>query len=103
MAVTRMAPDAWCDCGISKYHVEASGDDFNMICMHLGLPVAAKMNYKHDFPEMYNHVSQVVFFHNSEYQRVARAKLEALDSGCCAAGAGPARPPAAVPLDICQV
>ena len=79
LAVTKMVPDAWCDCGISKYHVEASGDDFNMICMHLGLPVAAKMNYKHNFPEMYNHVSQVVFFHNSEYQRVARAKLEALD------------------------
>ena len=80
LAVTKIVPDAWCDCGISKYHVEASGDDFNMICMHLGLPVAAKMNYKHDFPEMYNHVSQVVFFHNSEYQRVARAKLEVLDS-----------------------
>jgi hypothetical protein len=40
--------------------------------------VAAKMNYKHDFPEMYNHVSQVVFFHNSEYQRTPRAKLEEL-------------------------
>lgn len=80
LAVTRNVPDVWCDCGISKYHVEASGDDFNMICMHLGLPVAAKMNYKHDYPEMYNHVSQVVFFHNSEYQRVARAKLEEMDS-----------------------
>jgi hypothetical protein len=80
LAVARCVPDTWCDCGISKYHLEASGDDFNMICMHLGLPVAAKMNYKHDFPEMYNHVSQVVFFHNSEYQRIPRAKLEALDS-----------------------
>lgn len=80
LAVTRNVQDVWCDCGISKYHVEASGDDFNMICMHLGLPVAAKMNYKHDYPEMYNHVSQVVFFHNSEYQRVARAKLEEMDS-----------------------
>jgi hypothetical protein len=80
LAVAKNVPDVWCDCGISKYHLEASGDDFNMICMHLGLPVAAKMNYKHDFPEMYNHVSQVVFFHNSEYQRVPRAKLEALDS-----------------------
>jgi hypothetical protein len=80
LAVMKNIPDTWCDCGISKYHVEASGDDFNMICMHLGLPVAAKMNYKHDFPEMYNHVSQVVFFHNSEYQRVARAKLEVLDT-----------------------
>ena len=80
LAVARNVPDVWCDCGISKYHVEASGDDFNMICMHIGLPVAAKMNYKHDFPEMYNHVSQVVFFHNNEYQRTPRAKLEALNS-----------------------
>jgi hypothetical protein len=80
LAVARPVPDTWCDCGISKYHVEASGDDFNMICMHLGLPVAAKMNYKHDFPEMYNHVSQVVFFHNSQYQRVPRASLESMHS-----------------------
>ena len=80
LAVAKRVPDTWCDCGISKYHMEASGDDFNMICMHLGLPVAAKMNYKHDFPEMYNHVSQVVFFHNSEYQRVPRAKLEVLET-----------------------
>ena len=80
LSVAKNVPDGYCDCGISKYHMEASGDDFNMLCMHLGLPVAAKMNYKHDFPEMYNHVSQVVFFHNSEYQRASRAKLEALES-----------------------
>lgn len=80
LAVSRNVPDTWCDCGISKYHVEASGDDFNTMCMHIGLPVAAKMNYKHDFPEMYNHVSQVVFFHNNEYQRAPRANLEGLDS-----------------------
>lgn len=78
LAVARQVPNTYCDCGISKYHMEASGDDFNLLCMHLTLPVAAKMNYKHDFPEMYNHVSQVVFFHNSEYQRIPRAKLEDL-------------------------
>ena len=78
LAVAKVVPDSYQDCGISKYHMEASGDEFNLLCMHLGLPVAAKINYKHDFPEMYNHVSQVVFFHNSEYQRIPRAKLEAL-------------------------
>jgi hypothetical protein len=78
LAVARNVPDAFYDCGITKYHMEASGDEFNILCMHLSLPVAAKMNYKHDFPEMYNHVSQVVFFHNSEYQRIPRAKLDAL-------------------------
>ena len=80
LAVAKHVPDVWCECGISKYHLEASGDDFNMICMHLCLPVSAKINYKHDFPEMYNHVSQVVFFHNSEYQRIPRAKLDMLDT-----------------------
>ena len=78
LAVARGVADGFHECGISKYHMEASGDDFNLLCMHLSLPVAAKMNYKHDFPEMYNHVSQVVFFHNSEYQRTPRAKLEEL-------------------------
>ena len=76
--MARHVPDAWCDCGISKYHVEASGDDFNVLCMHLSLPVAGRLNYKHDFPEMYNHVSQAVFFHNPEYQRQARVALDDL-------------------------
>jgi hypothetical protein len=78
LAVAKSVPDSFHDCGITKYHMEASGDEFNLLCMHLSLPVAAKMNYKHDFPEMYNHVSQVVFFHNSEYQRIPRAKLDSL-------------------------
>ena len=71
-------PDEWCDCGITKYHMKASGDYFNLLCMHLSLSVAAKLNYKHDFPEMYNHVSQAVFFHNPEYQRTARVALNEL-------------------------
>lgn len=79
LAVARPVPDAWCDCGITKYHMEASNDDFHLLCMHLSLPVAGRLNYKHDFPEMYNHVSQAVFFHNPEYQRVPRARLEQLD------------------------
>ena len=80
LAVTKCVQDSYFDCKITKYHMEASGDEFNLLCMHLSLPVAAKMNYKHDFTEMYNHVSQVVFFHNSEYQRTPRAKLEAIST-----------------------
>jgi len=80
LAVAKPVPDEWCDCGISKYHVEASSDDFNLLCMHLCLPVAGRLNYKHDFPEMYNHVSQVVFFHNPEYQRIPRTPLEKLST-----------------------
>lgn len=80
LAVCKAVPGRWCDHGITKYHVEASNDEFNLLCMHLALPVAAKLNYKHDFPGMFNHVSQVVFFHNSEYQRKPRAVLDALST-----------------------
>jgi hypothetical protein len=78
LAVAKAVPAGWNDPGISKYHMEASNDDFHLLCMRLALPVAATLNYKHDFPGMYNHVSQVVFFHNSEYQRIARCPLEEL-------------------------
>ena len=61
---------------ISKYHYEASTDNFNILCMHNALPVAARLNYRHDFPGMYNHVSQVVYFHNTQYSRIARHPLE---------------------------
>jgi len=79
LAVCKSLPDEWVDHKITKYHMEASGDDFNMLCMHVNLPVGAKLCYKHDFPGMYNHVSQVAFFHNSEYQRTPRAALDALE------------------------
>jgi hypothetical protein len=80
LSVCKTVPAQWSDPGISKYHVEASNDEFNLLCMHMTLPVAATLNYKHDFPGMFNHVSQVVFFHNSEYQRKPRAALEAMSS-----------------------
>ena len=64
-------PSAY-DCGVTKYHQEASMDQFHILYMHFQLPVAAKLNYKHDFPGMYNSVSQPVYYHNSQYQRVKR-------------------------------
>lgn len=63
------------DYGVRRHHVEASTDDFHLICMHSQLPAAAKLNYKHDFPGMYNHVSQVIYFHNPQYERQQRAEL----------------------------
>jgi hypothetical protein len=78
LAVSQVLPAEWVDHQISKYHLEASGDEFNHLCMHIGLPVAAKLCYKHDFPGMYNHVSQVAFFHNSEYRRTPRLPLDEL-------------------------
>ena len=80
LSVCETVPACWSDPGITKYHVEASNDEFNLLCMHLSLPVAAKLNYKHDFPGMFNHVSQVVFYHNSEYQRIPRVDLAAFST-----------------------
>ena len=80
LSVCETVPACWCDPGITKYHMEASNDEFNLLCMYITLPVAAKLNYKHDFPGMFNHISQVVFFHNSEYQRIPRASLESLST-----------------------
>jgi hypothetical protein len=68
------------DAGLSKYHYEASNDAFNLLCMHLALPVAARLNYRHDFPGMYNHVSQVVYFHNSQYTRCVRKPIEEIQT-----------------------
>jgi hypothetical protein len=68
------------DPGLSKYHYEASQDEFNLLCMHITLPVAARLNYRHDFPGMYNHVSQVVYFHNSQYVREKRHPIEDLQN-----------------------
>lgn len=69
------------DCGIRKHHMEASNDDFNILCMHMKIPVAARLNYKQDFPGMYNHVSQVVYFHNPQYERSKRVALEEVPAG----------------------
>jgi hypothetical protein len=66
------------DPGLSKYHYEASQDEFNLLCMHISIPVAARLNYRHDFPGMYNHVSQVVYFHNSQYVREKRHAIEGM-------------------------
>ena len=78
LAVARPAPEEYCDVGLTKYHMEASQDDFNLLSIHLALPVTAngaKLNYN---PAMYNHVSQAVFFHNPEYQRTPRTAFEGL-------------------------
>jgi hypothetical protein len=64
------------ECPLRKHHVEASTDDFHALCMHMLLPVAAKLNYRQDFPGMYNHVSQVIYFHNAQYERTPRMELD---------------------------
>lgn len=60
LAMCSKVPPQHYHAGISKYSYEASNDSFNLLCMHMTLPVAARLNYRHDFPGMYNHVSQVL-------------------------------------------
>lgn len=77
---TKAPPAPGFDPGLSKYHYEASNDAFNLLCMHISLPVAARLNYRHDFPGMYNHVSQVVYFHNSQYTRCVRQPINEMQN-----------------------
>jgi hypothetical protein len=55
--------------GIKKHHVYAGVDDFHILSMNWDLMMGAKLIYMHDFSGMYNCVSQVVYFHQSEYER----------------------------------
>lgn len=60
---------------IRAHHYEASMADFYLWYMHFQLPAAAKINYQHDFPGMYNHVTQPVYFHNPGFERLPRRPL----------------------------
>lgn len=79
LAVMRAVPRATdVELEITKHHHEASMSDFYLWHMHYQLPLAARLNYRHDFPGMYNHVTQPVYFHNPGYERSKRAGLEQL-------------------------
>jgi hypothetical protein len=69
------------ECGVCKHHMEASTDEYNLLCMSMRLPVAARLNYKQDFQGMYNHVSQVVYFHDPQYERLPRVPLDQVPAG----------------------
>lgn len=57
------------DCCINIHHAIAAEDDFSKLAMHWHLMPSARLNYVHDFPGMYNCISQVVYFHNPKYER----------------------------------
>ena len=57
------------DCGIKLHHVLAASDDFSKLSMHWDLIPAAKISYVHDFRGLFNCISQVVYFHNPQYER----------------------------------
>ena len=66
--VVRRTGDAF-DCDIKGHHLTASVDDFCAVAFHWDLMIASKLNYIHDFPGMFNCVSQVVYFHNPSYRQ----------------------------------
>ena len=57
------------DCGIRIHHIVAASDDFSKLSMHWDLMPAARLNYVHDFRGYFNCISQVIYFHNPEYER----------------------------------
>ena len=57
------------DLGIKIHHIVAASDDFSKLSMHWDLIPAAKLNYVHDFRGYFNCISQVIYFHNQEYER----------------------------------
>lgn len=64
---------------LSLYTHEASNDEFHKLCMHYFLPIAGKLQYKHDFPGMYNNVSQAVYFHDANYRQIKRNEYTSTD------------------------
>jgi hypothetical protein len=74
-AIAQPVPPAPYDCGIRKHHMEASSDAFALLAMRMRLPAAAVLNYKQDFTGFFNHISQVVYFHNPAYEPLRRVPL----------------------------
>jgi hypothetical protein len=66
------------DCSIKDHHIVASTDDFSGIAMHWDIMIAAKLNYIHDFPGMFNCVSQVAYFHNPGYRMQTQVSIKTL-------------------------
>lgn len=72
---------------INVHHAVAGSDEFDNLSMSWDLMPAARLQYVHDFPGMYNCVSQVVYFHNPRYERrmQRREGFEAMLRGECEA------------------
>jgi hypothetical protein len=68
--------DEWFDCSIKSHHLTASTDDFSGIAMHWDIMMASKLNYIHDFPGMFNCVSQVAYFHNPSYKQQVQERSD---------------------------
>lgn len=61
---------------IRQHHCLAAVDDFSLVSAHWDLFPGAKLVYIHDFPQMYNAISQVVYFHNPAYQKRIQERVD---------------------------
>lgn len=68
---------------IQEFLIEASMDKFYEMSMFSDIPPAARAVYLHEFSGMYNSISQVVYFHNQQYERQRQIGIEAIKKGDC--------------------
>jgi hypothetical protein len=54
---------------IKRHHIFAGIDDFVGYAMHWDLYPATKLNYIHDFPGLFNSVSQVIYYQLPNYSK----------------------------------
>ena len=66
---------------IKRHHISASLDTFYSISMQYDLMPGARLQYMHEFSGMYNSVTQVVYFHQPDYQRRMQLELDDILSG----------------------
>jgi hypothetical protein len=66
---------------IQEFHVQASMESFYRHSMHMDLPPAARLLYRHEFAGFYNCISQVVYLHFPTYERRTQLTLMQIRSG----------------------
>ena len=66
---------------VQEFHVQASMESFYRHSMHMDLPPAARLLYRHEFAGFYNCISQVVYLHFPSYDRRVQVPLMQIRSG----------------------
>ena len=70
------------DAKILTHHIAGSEDHFIKLAYHYSIMPAAKLNYMHEFGQMFHNVSQVAYFHNPNFRLPVRCHdLEKINSG----------------------
>jgi hypothetical protein len=67
-------------CALRQHHIEASMDLFNDLQQMVHLAPGQRLAYRTAFHGMYNHVSQVVYFHHPRFCRGAQLDLARIPS-----------------------